>query len=299
MPLSAEKKAVFFEKLQDLLRTHNKVLVVDVDNVGSKQMQQIRAALRGQATVLMGKNTLIRKIFRSFLEDNPGHPAEALLCKVKGNVGFVFTNGDLSEVRKTLEENVVPAPARVGAIAPVDVIVPAGPTGCDPGQTSFFQTLQIATKITKGQIEITGDVHLIAVGDKVGNSEAELLSKLSIAPFSYGLVVQCVYDNGSIFDAKVLDMTDDDIKAKFSASLSNIASISLALGYPTMASLPHSIANAFKTLVAIAVECDEFCFEKAAAYKAIACPAPAPEPEAAAEEPAAAAEEPAAAAADY
>jgi hypothetical protein len=56
-----------------------------------------------------------------------------------GNVGFVFTNSDLPKVRDMILANRVPAPARVGATAPVDVIVPAGPTGCDPGQTSFFQ----------------------------------------------------------------------------------------------------------------------------------------------------------------
>jgi len=66
-----------------------------------------------------------------------------------------------------LLSNRVPAPARVGAISPVNVIVPAGPTGCDPGQTSFFQVLQIATKITKGQIEITTPVELLKLGDKV------------------------------------------------------------------------------------------------------------------------------------
>lgn len=61
----------------------------------------------------------------------------------------------------------MPAPARAGSLAPVNVIVPAGPTGCDPGQTSFFQVLQIATKITKGQIEITTPVQILKAGDKV------------------------------------------------------------------------------------------------------------------------------------
>jgi large subunit ribosomal protein LP0 len=37
------------------------------------------------------------------------------------------------------------------------VFVPAGPTGMDPSQISFFHALQISTKINKGQIEITKD----------------------------------------------------------------------------------------------------------------------------------------------
>merc|ERR1712083_960941 len=74
--------------------------------------------------------------------------------------------------------------------APLDVVVPAQNTGMGPEKTSFFQALQIPTKITKGTIEITSDVHLITAGDKVGMSEATLLNMLKISPFTYGLVVQ-------------------------------------------------------------------------------------------------------------
>ena len=45
-----------------------------------------------------------------------------------GNVGFVFTNGDLKEIRDKILANRVAAPARAGAVAPDDVYVPAGNT---------------------------------------------------------------------------------------------------------------------------------------------------------------------------
>ncbi|EGZ26646.1 hypothetical protein PHYSODRAFT_353332 [Phytophthora sojae] len=268
MGLSQERKLEYFEKLEALLENYTRIFLVGVDNVGSAQMQQIRLVLRGRAEVLMGKNTLMRKVFHNFVKKNPGHPLEQFIPLLKGNVGFVFTNDDLAEIREILESNRVPAPARVGSIAPVDVIVPPGPTGADPGQTSFFQALQIATKIQKGQIEIVTEVLLTRKGEKVGNSEAALLQKLDIKPFSYGLVIEQVYDNGSIFDPAVLDLTEADLCAKFVAGLRNVAAMSLELGLPTLASIPHSIANAFKDLVAVAVECEEFSFEKAEPFKA-------------------------------
>ncbi|GMF10862.1 unnamed protein product [Phytophthora lilii] len=268
MGLSQERKLEYFEKLEALLENYTRIFLVGVDNVGSSQMQQIRLVLRGRGEVLMGKNTLMRKVFHNFVKKNPGHPLENFIPLLKGNVGFVFTNDDLAEIREVLESNRVPAPARVGAIAPVDVIVPPGPTGADPGQTSFFQALQIATKIQKGQIEIVTEVLLTRKGEKVGNSEAALLQKLDIKPFSYGLTIEQVYDNGSIFDPAVLDLTETDLCNKFVAGLRNVAAMSLELGFPTLASIPHSIANAFKDLVAIAVECEEFSFEKAEPFKA-------------------------------
>lgn len=48
----------------------------------------------------------------------------------------------------------VAAPAKAGAIAPIDVFVPPGNTGLGPEKTSFFQALRITTKIARGTIEI-------------------------------------------------------------------------------------------------------------------------------------------------
>jgi large subunit ribosomal protein LP0 len=268
MPLSKEKKKEYFSRMTRMLETYGKVFVVAVDNVGSQQMNQTRKSMRGSAEVLMGKNTLMRKVMKTFLDNNPGHFFNNLLPLMAGNVGFVFTNADLPKIRDLILANRVPAPARVGAISPVDVVVPAGPTGCDPGQTSFFQVLQIPTKIVKGQIEITNPVNLIKKGDKVGSSEAALLSKLNIRPFSYGLVIENVFDNGAIFSVDVLDIDETFLATQFMQAVGRVAALSLTLGYPTAASLPHSIANAFKALVAVTVGLENYSFDKADPYKA-------------------------------
>merc|ERR1712098_711173 len=90
----------------------------------------------------------------------------------------------------------------------------------------------------------------------------------------YGLVVENVYDNGSIFSPKVLDITDDDLKATFMAGVANGAAVSLQIGYPTMASAPHSMVNGLKNLMAIAAE-TEITFAAAAPAAAAASAAPA------------------------
>jgi large subunit ribosomal protein LP0 len=268
MPLSKAKKAIYVERLTGLLSSYTKVFFVQVDNVGSQQMHETRLKMRGKAEILMGKNTLIRKILKDFMEENPGHPIGAIDEKINGNIGMVFTNGDLGEIKDIILSNRVPAPARAGALAPVDVVVPAGSTGCDPGQTSFFQVLQIPTKIQKGQIEITAAVELIKLGDKVGASEAALLNKLGIRPFSYGLVIESVYDNGSIFSAAVLSIDKNVIVSRFSQALSAVAAISLQIGFPTQASVPHSIGNAFKACVAVVVGLESFTFDEAKPFQA-------------------------------
>ena len=175
---------------------------------------------------------------------------------------------ELSDVKDIILSYKVPAPARVGSIAPVAVIVPAGPTGMDPSQTSFFQVLNIPTKINKGTVEIVSDVPLVKAGEKVGSSEATLLAKLKISPFSYGLRVVQVYDGGSVYDPKVLDLKDDDLLAAFASGVRNVASVSLALNYPTLASVPHSIINGYKNVLSIALA-TEYSFPLADKVKEI------------------------------
>lgn len=261
---TSERKQLYFTKLIKLLEEYDKILLVGADNVGSNQMQKIRKALRGQAVVLMGKNTMIRKAIRGQMQNNEA--LESLLPHIKGNVGFVFAKGDLNAVKKIINDNKVAAPAKAGAISPCDVIVPAGNTGMEPTMTSFLQALNIPSKISKGQVEIINDVHLISAGQKVGASEANLLQKLNIKPFSYGLQLFTVWDNGQVYDAKVLDITDEMIIEKFHSGVKNVASLSLQIGYPTVASLPHTLIRGYKNVLSIALG-TEYSFPQAEKIK--------------------------------
>jgi len=249
-----EWKNKYFEKMLSLLNEYPKCFIVGADNVGSSQMQKIRISLRGHGVILMGKNTMMKKAIRGHLEKNP--QLEKLLPHIFENVGFVFTKQDLSFVREKLQDNKVSAPAKAGAIAPCDVTLPAQITNLGPEKTSFFQALSINTKITRGTIEITNDIALIKTGDKVGASEAALCNMLNISPFSYGLTIKQVYDSGTVFSPDILDIKPEDLRARFVEGVRNIAAISLQVGYPTVASAPHSIANGFKNLLAIAAVTD-------------------------------------------
>jgi len=173
-----------------------------------------------------------------------------------GNVGFIFTNGDMKEIRTKILSNRIKAPARAGAIAPADVWVPAGNTGMEPGKTSFFQALGIPTKIARGTIEITTDLKLVEAGSKVGASEATLLNMLNISPFTYGMSIAQVYDNGQTFGPEILDIEESQLLDAFQSAIKTITSISLAANYPTLPSILHSLVNSYKKVLAVAVSTD-------------------------------------------
>ena len=116
--------------------------------------------------------------------------------------------------------------------------------------------LGVPTKIARGTIEIVNEVHLVKKTLKVGASEATLLNMLNISPFTYGMVVLQVYDSGNVFAPAILDIEEDALLGYFTAAIGNVASISLAISYPTIVSVSHSLVNSYKNLLAISVETD-------------------------------------------
>jgi len=272
------RKGKYKTKFESYLRDYKNVMIIGVDNVGSNQLQKIRSALRGKAVMIMGKNTLMRKLIRDNVEGNP--KLEKLLEFVVGNMGFIFTNQDMAPIRNVVTEFKVPAGAKSGTLAPSDVYVPAGPTGLDPGQTAFFQALNIATKIARGSIEILNEVHLIKKGDKVTSSAVALLNKLDIKPFFYGVVVNGIYEDGSVYPVSVLDITPEEIVKKFFAGVSKLTALSLVVGWPSQLTIGHYFASAFKKLLAIAFS-TAYSFKQSEDFQKKAASAPAAKPAAA------------------
>eukprot|EP00403_Amphidinium_massartii_P027291 CAMPEP_0178398720 /NCGR_PEP_ID=MMETSP0689_2-20121128/14916_1 /TAXON_ID=160604 /ORGANISM="Amphidinium massartii, Strain CS-259" /LENGTH=324 /DNA_ID=CAMNT_0020019487 /DNA_START=123 /DNA_END=1097 /DNA_ORIENTATION=- len=256
------KKSAYFEKLIDLCVNYPLALIVAIDHVGSKQMQDIRLALRGKATVLMGKNSMIRKALQIGHERDETAGMDKIRSMMVGNLGFIFaTNCSLDDIRDVISQHRVMAAAKAGQVSLCDLFIPSGPTGMDPSQTSFFQLLNIGTKIIKGQIELVSDFQILYKGRKVSASEQVLLQKLGLKPFEYGMEVHSIYQDGAVFPAAVLDIKEEVLITKFLAGISNVAALGREVGIPTEAGLPHMFGNAMKNIAALVGELD-FTFKE-------------------------------------
>eukprot|EP00331_Platyophrya_macrostoma_P010894 CAMPEP_0176429782 /NCGR_PEP_ID=MMETSP0127-20121128/13896_1 /TAXON_ID=938130 /ORGANISM="Platyophrya macrostoma, Strain WH" /LENGTH=323 /DNA_ID=CAMNT_0017811613 /DNA_START=1 /DNA_END=972 /DNA_ORIENTATION=+ len=308
MPSITEEKREYEAKLNGYLDQYSKIIICNMNNVRSQQVHDVRRDLRGKGAFLMGKKTLQAKIVDNRASRADASANDQMLNKkceelslLTGNTGLLFTNNEVSEISAILDRYRVQAPARVGAIAPCDVIIPAGNTGMEPTATSFFQALQIATKINKGTVEIIADKKVLSEGDKVDNSTAALLQKLKISPFYYQVEIVSVWDRGVIFSKKDLSTTDAQIEKFLIEGISNMSALSLGAGIPTASTFPIMLADAFKSLLGASIA-SEYVFEEYNGAKlrqdAIdgklggAAPAAAAAPVAAAAAPAAAAKAP-------
>jgi len=219
--------------------------------------------------VLVAKNTVFKKGFA--MRQGPLDPEDpdfefrkplwnknianldrlSALCKEK--VGLIFSDKPTTEVKALIEGNRRAAAARVGMLSPIDFTIAPGPTGMDPSQISFFHALSIPTKINKGQIEITKDFKVATKGKKIGNSEASLLQKLNLKPFSFGLEIKNVFAEGSILGPEIFNMDLGELVGRFQRYSTMAGSLALGINYPCELSIPHMISNGFKNIASLAL----------------------------------------------
>merc|ERR1719219_889053 len=205
---------------------------------------------------------MIRKALSMGHEQHPDAGLDVLKENIRGNIGLIFnTDTTLDEIRKIISSHTKNSGAKSGQFSNVDLALPAGPTGMDPSQTSFFQALNIGTKIVKGQIELVSEFKILHKDEKVSPSAAVLLTKLGIKPFEYQMSVKAVFADGGVFDAAVLDIKDDALIGKFLSGVANMAAFSREVGIPTAAGLPHAMGNAFRNVASLVAEAD-FTFKE-------------------------------------
>merc|ERR1711935_144949 len=126
------RKYQLAEELEGHFDNFKKALIVQADNVGSNQLHEIRKALRGKVVIYCGKNTQMRRVIRKLIEAGR-IGLEPLVGCLQLNVALVFTNENLGDMRDLLKQNYMPAAAKAGSIAQVDVSIEKGITSLEPG----------------------------------------------------------------------------------------------------------------------------------------------------------------------
>jgi len=263
-----QRKRDIVTKLCQCFTDYKQCVVVAMDNVSTNQIHKARALLRAgdnKGEMIIGKNTLIKKALKfktqkpdPTSEDYEDHKQwtqdtklEALLPLMRLNVGLVFSEAPYMELRKLIEAEKIKMPARTGVLAPCDVIIEAGPTGIEVGKIDLFHKLNISCKTVRSAIEVVKPVQIITRGQKVTEGAVRMCKVLAIIPFEYSLTFQQVYLDGVILDQDIIEMDMDLVLDAFKRNAAALTHVSLGANIPNALSVPHFIATAFKSCLAI------------------------------------------------
>lgn len=261
----APKKEKVYTKMQTFLSDFTTILICNIKDMPSKDIHKMRKLLRGiDSEVLSGKLSVMTKAIGEYMEKNsklPSHLKKESLEKLleilaNRQVCLIFTNKDVSDVTKISDQFKIEKQSKVGAISPVEITLPAGPTGMDASQVDYFQNLRIQTKVVKNQLDIINPTKILTIGQKITLSEINLMNKFNIKPFKHRIETQFVLLNGNVYDSGILSINNDSMGKALEKAIGNIAAFGLSTGISNRASAVHIVANSFKNIIGLSIGCD-------------------------------------------
>jgi len=246
-----ETKLKAVEEIYRLIKKHKIVGLVRMSGIHGRIVQKMRSTLREKATIKMVKKNLLQIALRKLSKEKP-NITKLMKHYSGGNYALILTDGDVFSLAKYLAENKMPAPAKVGQIAPNDVTIHEQNTGLPPGPIiGEFSSVGLPTRIVKGQIAILKDTVIIQKGEKIARHKVVVLARLGILPFETGLTIEAAYDDGVIYAEKYLLM---DVLGLLSEACTQSQSLAIVANVVTSKTLPSLLLRAQDQALALAIE---------------------------------------------
>jgi large subunit ribosomal protein LP0 len=258
----APKKEKVYSKMHTFLGKFTSILICDITNIPTNNIHKMRKQLRAlDSEVLCGKVSVMYAAISNYIRDTkkfPAHLNKELLENfaeviLRHQVALIFTNKDIGDCVKITEQYQLKKQSKNGQISPIEVTLPAGPTGMDASQVDFFQNLRIQTKVVRNQLEVINATKILSVGQKITLSEINLMVKFNIKPFHHKIEIFNVILGGKMYDQGILAINNETMEKALLRGISNIAGFGLATRISNKASAPHVIANSFRNIMALSV----------------------------------------------
>ncbi len=248
-----ESKKQAVDEFIRLCREYPIIGAVNMENLPTKQLQNMRAQLRGKVVLKMNKRRIMTLALKEAAKDKKG--IDDLIPYLKGMPALLFTKDNPFSLFKTLKKNKSTAPIKAGQRAPKEIIVPAGPTGFAPGPIiGQLGSAGIAAGIENGKVAIKKDSKVASEGDEIDAELAGILTRLGIEPMEIGLDLIATYEDGNIFTKDVLAIDEDEYMDNLANAHRWAFNLAMECGIMTRDTTELMLTKAFTDAKALAVE---------------------------------------------
>lgn len=235
------------------MKEHPIIGIVNMQHMPAPQLRKIRQQLRGTALIRMTKKRLMVRAMEEAKRDKQG--VDELGKHLKGLPAFIFTKENPFKLYKLLQASKSTAPAKPGQTAPNSIKVSAGPTSFPPGPIiSELGRVGIKAGIEGGKVTIKQDTVVTEEGDVITDALANILTKLGIEPMEIGLDLVMVYENGSLFEKKVLAIDEKEYLANIRQAHAWAFNLAMEAAFPTKETTARMIQRVFRESKAVALE---------------------------------------------
>jgi large subunit ribosomal protein L10 len=189
-----EYKKKIVAELVGLFKKSKTVLIASIKGLPDSQLQAIKKKLRGKAEIKIAKKTAF---LRAITQSEKG-ALQHLKDKITADIVILFSDMDAFELSAFLTDNLSPAKAKAGDVAPEDINVEPGPTDLVPGPAiSELSSVGLRVVVEGGKLAIKQGATVVKKGEKINEKVAGVLAKLNVEPMRVGLEPLVAYDSNS------------------------------------------------------------------------------------------------------
>ncbi|MBW3022660.1 50S ribosomal protein L10 [Candidatus Woesearchaeota archaeon] len=249
----SEKKKSVVKKIEELLKKYPNIGVIDMTGLPCAQLQKLRKKLGDKMEILAAKKRLIKIAIENAKKNKKN--LEKLEEHLKGTPALMGTSESPFKIYKIIQKSKSKAAAKAGDIAPIDLIIPAGPTQFGPGPIiGELGQAGIKASIEGGKVTIKADFTAAKQGAVITNKIVGLLAKFGIQPMEIGLNVVAIYENGDIFTSDVLSVDEQAYIDNITKAASWAFNLAVEAGYFTKETVEVMLPKAFREAKALAIE---------------------------------------------
>ena len=249
MFLTKTKKQEIVATLVKEINAAETIAVASNESLPSRQYNAVKKKTRGKAAFHLARLTLLQ---RAIGQSNKKEQLKELQKHLGNGSILVISSLDAFKLYKLFKQSRSKTGAKPGAIAPADIIVPAGETNLAPGPVlTELKQAKIDARIQGPKVVIGKDATVARKGEAISDAVAKILNKLGIEPFEVGLAVKAVYDHGTLYAGEALDIDETAFKEKLALAYQQALSLCVFAEVYNKDSTPAIIAKASREASAL------------------------------------------------
>ncbi|KAJ1729404.1 mRNA turnover and ribosome assembly protein [Coemansia biformis] len=198
-------RAEIMQKVREAVDSYDYVWVFSVEHMRNQYLKEFRRKL-STSRFFFGKNRVMAKALGNTAEEELADGLHQVSEALVGEVGLLFTNLDVEEARKQLEEFEASVYPRSGNTAAYRVVVPAGevlrghtkepfPNNMEPQ----LRDLGMPTLLKQGKIVLNSDYVICEEGDKLTPQQAHLLKHFWEKMAVFKICLMCYWNKSGGF----------------------------------------------------------------------------------------------------
>ena len=238
------------EELTDMVNNYSVVGVINMRKLPARALLSMKESLRGSAVIKMSRKTMIKRAL-----DNCNKDLKNL--ELTTVPALLLSNENPFRLYRLIKESRTPAAAKPGDVPANDIVIQKGSTGLPPGPSiTTLQKVGLKTSVQAGKIAVMADKVVCKAGEPISRDLTDVLSLLKIEPMEVGLDLVHVWEDGTVYDRDVLDVSPEYYINELMLGVTRAVNLSVNTGYPTKLTAPIMIQKAFVEARTLAIEAD-------------------------------------------